>query len=347
MSNRDVPITQRYNKWEQIIEKSARKTIGKTTYKPFSLKPSQQMQILREQRREKRREFEAETNPTLKVIRLEMYRSSQEDVKQLALIEEQVRTKERFKRMTQAGVNGFWKERKVLSTDQSGEWLIYKNDDGKRIMDPEKCKNVAATHYERLYAKGPVTYHPNHSLVKEDVKRWSEDKSYGGFNDAAPSKAEIKEVISNKKNNKATTDWKNEILKRGGDEMVDLVYPVILAFWEEETPPLPWNQGIITSVWKGKGDREKMENQRGITVSSSIGTIAEEILTNRLMQSIQFSQSQAGGKPGGSTTDQVFILKSIISLSHSLILRRLTTGQTWMTCCTLSMNKVSGVKSGD
>ena len=97
--------------------------------------------------------------------------------------------------------------------------------------------------------------------------------------------------------------------------MVDLVYPVILAFWEEETPPLPWNQGIITSVWKGKGDREKMENQRGITVSSSIGTIAEEILTKRLMQSIQFSQSQAGGKPGGSTTDQVFILKSIISLS--------------------------------
>ena len=95
--------------------------------------------------------------------------------------------------------------------------------------------------------------------------------------------------------------------------MVDLIFPVIEAFWDEEKPPEQWNQGIITNVWKGKGDREKMDNQRGITVSSSIGTIAEEILTNRLLEKIHFSQAQAGGKKGGSTTDQVFILKALIA----------------------------------
>ena len=68
-------------------------------------------------------------------------------------------------------------------------------------------------------------------------------------------------------------------------------------------------------MWKGKGDREKMENQRGITVSSSIGTTVEEIMTNRLMQTIQFTQAQAGGRKGGSTTDQVFILKAIITVA--------------------------------
>ena len=58
-----------------------------------------------------------------------------------------------------------------------------------------------------------------------------------------------------------------------------------------------------------------MENQRGITVSSSIATIAEEIITNRLLNTIKFTQSQAGGRKGASTNDQIFILKALISLS--------------------------------
>ena len=63
--------------------------------------------------------------------------------------------------------------------------------------------------------------------------------------------------------------------------MVDLIMPVIRVFWLEEQAPPQWNRGIITNVWKGKADHEKMENQRGITVSSSIGTIAEEVFYRR------------------------------------------------------------------
>ena len=97
--------------------------------------------------------------------------------------------------------------------------------------------------------------------------------------------------------------------------MVDLVMPVIEAFWKEESVPVQWNRGIITNIWKGKGDREKMENQRGITVSSSIGTIAEEIINRRLVKSITFTQAQAGGRKGGSPTDHVYILRNIMELA--------------------------------
>ena len=75
--------------------------------------------------------------------------------------------------------------------------------------------------------------------------------------------------------------------------------------------PRIWNQGLISNVFKGKGDREKMENQRGITVSSSVGTIAEEIIT----ATVKFSQAQAGGRKGGNALDHIFILKSMISLA--------------------------------
>ena len=46
------------------------------------------------------------------------------------------------------------------------------------------------------------------------------------------------------------------MIKKGGEPMVNLVYPVIKAFWNEENPPKQWNEGLISNVWKGKGDRE-------------------------------------------------------------------------------------------
>ena len=99
--------------------------------------------------------------------------------------------------------------------------------------------------------------------------------------------------------------------------MVRLIMPVVRAFWIEEMPPQPWNEGYITNVWKGKGDREKLENQRGITVSSSIGTIVEEIINERLIKTVKFTQAQAGGKKGASTTDHVFILRNVMAIAKN------------------------------
>ena len=98
--------------------------------------------------------------------------------------------------------------------------------------------------------------------------------------------------------------------------MIDLIVPVMRTFWKLGFPPSRWNQGIITNVFKGKGDREKMQNQRGITVSSSVGTIAEEILTNCLMATIKFSQALAGGRKGGNTLDHIFILKAMTTIAQ-------------------------------
>ena len=97
--------------------------------------------------------------------------------------------------------------------------------------------------------------------------------------------------------------------------MIDFIMPVVKAFWEEEVPPKQWNEGIITSIWKGKGDRELMDNQRGITVSSSIGTIVEEIINQRVLRTVKFTQAQAGGKKGASPADNSFIVRNIMQIA--------------------------------
>ena len=99
-------------------------------------------------------------------------------------------------------------------------------------------------------------------MVKEEIARLVKDREKGEIeNDGSPTESEIRDAIQKKKNGKSTTDWKNEILKRGGEEMVKFVFPVIEAFWEEEKSPRQGNTGIIMNVWKGKGDREMMSNE--------------------------------------------------------------------------------------
>ena len=171
--------------------------------------------------------------------------------------------------VSSANEGGFWKERRILNRDDTSEWMITKDTAGNRIFDPEKNKENVADYYENLYSNTPSAPHPYHEIVAETIKQIEEENQHNQKeDDTLPSKRRVSEVIRNRKTKKATTDWKNIIIKKGGEAMVDLLMPVIEAFWREEKPPKQWNQGIISNIWKGKGDRENMINQRGQLITS-------------------------------------------------------------------------------
>ena len=86
------------------------------------------------------------------------------------------------------------------------------------------------------------------------------------------------------------------MLKRPGDAMVDFIYPLIRTSYIDEEIAKIWNKGLITSLWKGKGDREQLPNHRGITTSSSIGTIMDSVIDSRIERTFEFTQAQGGGK---------------------------------------------------
>ena len=97
--------------------------------------------------------------------------------------------------------------------------------------------------------------------------------------------------------------------------MENIIYPLIQTVWREEKVPSDWNRGLITSLWKGKGDKEELKNYRGITVSSTFGAIVKEIKDNRLKKILTFTQAQGGGKRQSSTCDHLFTLRAMIDIS--------------------------------
>ena len=134
-------------------------------------------------------------------------------------------------------------------------------------------------YYENLYREKPFPSRPYHLEVKSASTIYENDREHEDFiYNLLPTEAETIEAINNKSNGKSTTDIKNEMLKRPGEKMSNFLYPLIVQIWEEEIIPEPWNTGHITSIWKSKGDKEKLENHRGITTSSAIGSIMEMLI---------------------------------------------------------------------
>ena len=308
-------ITDVYYNWLKCIENIAQNTIGKTTKKSNTHKyESMDLKVLRQDRREAKKDFESEKELSQRKLKKEYYIEKQKQVRHQIEKEEKERTEQKVKQILSGDKNLFCKERSNQIKNVNDDWNGTKNDKGECIYDPEKNKENIALHYENLYKKPIFTHHPYHDkIIEENNKNMMDREHENADYNKMPNIQEIKEIIKKKKNGRSTSDVKNEILKRGGDEMTRLILPLVEQFWYTEKAADQWNEGIISTVWKGKGDREVLKNHRGITVSSGVGTIPEQIINERLLKIMHFTQFQAGGRKGCSTADHVFIVRGITS----------------------------------
>ena len=173
-----------------------------------------------------------------------------------------------------------------------------------------------ADYYEKLYGKKNIRTHEHHEKVIKELKVFKEDvTNEDHWYNEIPTIEELREVISNKKNGKASTDIRNELIKRTEDEFATSFLPLVHEIWKNEKIPQVWNEGSITTIWKGKGDKENLANHRGITVSSAIGSIIEEVIDQRIEKVIQLTQGQAGGVKGATTADHLFLLRAIMTIA--------------------------------
>ena len=315
-SSTDKSIDKKYSKWLKNIESAAWMSIGKTTIR--NRKKEQFSENIKQLRREKgEKKNELKRNPDKNLAIIKELIEIQNKIKNQILTERTQKTNDQLKRMTQDKSRVFfWKERKRIKRNATNECLTIKNEDGRREYDPEKIMDVTASFYEKLYAKRDVRPHEHHKIVIDDIQNFGTDMSYDTeWYNEVPTEIEVKTIIENKKNNKASTDLKNELMKNSKDQFTKILMPLIKEVWLDEKIPKCWNKGSITSIWKGKGDKECLGNHRGITVSSAIGSIVEELIDKRVEKLINYSQGQAGGIKGAATADHLFLLRGMMTIA--------------------------------
>ena len=76
--------------------------------------------------------------------------------------------------------------------------------------------------------------------------------------------------------------------------------------------PDKWSKGIISPIFKHKGDRSDHDNYRGITIPSCFGKLFTAVLNARLNIYLEDSnlmcEEQAGYPKNNSTIDHIFTL---------------------------------------
>ncbi len=104
-----------------------------------------------------------------------------------------------------------------------------------------------------------------------------------------------------------------EMLKYGGEIVVDWMVWIYNLAWEQSEVPEDWRKAIIVLLCKGKGNREECNNYRGISLLSVPGKIYGRILNERMMKITDKSVGdEPGCQKGRRCVDQIFAVKILV-----------------------------------
>ena len=167
--------------------------------------------------------------------------------------------------------------------------------------------------------------------VEEKTKKWAEAEGRGwkGVDeeieeeisgewrrtslDGSVEREEVGAAVERVKNNKAAgvDEVVGEVLKYGGEWMVESIYQICRKIFDEEEVPTEWLRAIKVPIRKkGKGD--KFEDYRGITLLSVIGKVYAMVLERRVRLFLEakgkLGESQFGFRKGKSTIDAIFVM---------------------------------------
>ena len=114
----------------------------------------------------------------------------------------------------------------------------------------------------------------------------------------------------------------NEFFKTSLALMTPIYIKLFNLIFNTGVIPVNWTIGLIKPIYKKKGDKEKPENYRGITLLSCFSKLFTCIVNQRIKSYIDkyeiLGEDQAGFRNGYSTIDNIFVFKSIIDIYRIL-----------------------------
>ena len=152
---------------------------------------------------------------------------------------------------------------------------------------------------------------------------------------------EIENALNKLKNNKACGIDKilNEHVKYRCLSLKHVYFKLFNLTLDKGIFPKSWSSGIIHPVYKNKGDPTIPSNYRPITLLSCLGKLFTSILNTRLHKYIESNNIihhyQSGFRKRFSTTDNIFLLHSLIQLAFK--------SKQKLSCAFIDLNK-AGVR---
>jgi hypothetical protein len=203
-------------------------------------------------------------------------------------------------------VRKFYKEVKEMGKEYQQQNIVYKDEKGKILTEKKDILLRWQQYFQLLFEDELQTLGENGEANENKEEVEDIDK---------PTYEEMIEVISKIKRGKAPgiDNITVELVKKGGPELLQRIFELLMQIWEQERMPEEWGIGIICPIFK-KGDRKECSNYRGITLLNSTYKIFTCLIYNRLAKysELTLGEYQAGFRPSRSTIDQIHVVRQIL-----------------------------------
>ena len=244
--------------------------------------------------------------------RYEKYIKKREIVGKLTNNEKQ-KEKERIRVkivMENSSREAFWKRRK-RNRKKKGRVKVLKTKEGGLATTDQEIERELEKHLESLEKdEGGGQKDSVNIETDEAIQRGNE---LGG----EIENSEIFKVIQEAKSGKAEGDDKipNEAIKNGGNRTMEKMKTLFNTIREEEKTPKEWREGEAVLLEK-KGDKEILDNYRGIMLQSCVGKMYGKVWSKRLTGDAEErginSDLQFAFREGRCGMEAVYILGEII-----------------------------------
>lgn len=201
---------------------------------------------------------------------------------------------------------------KEIEKDKSMKkfWQALNETKKKRTTASKKIKKEEwAVHFRKQYGTNAKEY-------TEENLRQNKEQSNINEEEIEKIKGEVKEIIDKMKKRKAAGEDKipNEAWIYGGEEIITAMAKCINKTWNDKIPE-EWKAGIVKPVHK-KGDKDKIENYRGIALMDTGYKIYVEWIKNKLEEEVKekkiLDRTQFGFRKGKGTIEAIYVIKEII-----------------------------------
>ena len=192
--------------------------------------------------------------------------------------------------------------------------LLNKADNSKSQVVQKVSIETFAEHFKKLNLKNNNDENSTYQFDPSTVSEHNLELN------SAISEEEILKCLNHLKLNKACSSdlILNEYLKASKSKMLTAFNNFFNLVFNTGIIPDEWSQGMISPIYKNKGDKANPDNYRGITILSCFGKLFTSVLNNRLNNYLEsmnlLCEEQAGVRKHYGTTDHIFNLKRIIDL---------------------------------
>ena len=192
-----------------------------------------------------------------------------------------------------------------------------REDDEVRLFSEDETKNYTNQFYKQLYSKHSLlTYEKEWSnYIENKIDIYQENRSHESDEYNHPIHLnEVKGALNllRKKKGEDPDTIKNELLKYRAEAIAILLKDYVQQILQSEDIPTQWNSSTLINTGKGRQDKEKLDNKRGTSLTSSIAKLFEKNIINRINIHLQFTEVQAGAQPGKNPLNNLLALKSVI-----------------------------------